>query len=205
MTTTHARIGFGDDSPLPDAIPSDRLRAVRLAAKCFQMAWSTPFAAERDAAISRGTAIATKAGLRLELFRIPGRDQSEYQLRDALRDAEATRQRWADRLDAGNGETIYAAKRRAFDEAIRAAADRDRIAGRRPAELTDVDAVRRADLLERWPSIGAAINALKARRVLVHPVDNGDGPEPQRWHVPAHRSAAVDEWQLRELADEVCG
>ncbi len=205
MTTAQTRIGFGDDTPPPGAIPSDRLRAVRLAAKCFQMAWSTPFVAERDAAISRGTAIATKAGLRLELFSIPGRDHSEYQLRDALRDAEATQQRWADRLDLKQGETIYAAKRRAFDEATRTAADRDRIAGRRPADPSDLDALRRTDLLERWPSIGAAVNALKARRVLVRPVDKPDGPEQQRWHVPDQRLAAIDEWQLRELADEVCG
>ena len=205
MTAGSAQVGFGDDTPPPGPVPSDLLRAVRLAAKCFEMAWSTPFPAERDAAISRGTAIAKKAGLRLELFRIPGRDQSEHQLRDALRDAAATRQRWADDLGAAQDETIYAAKRRAFDDATRLAAERDHSAGRRPAAAAGLDAVRRADLLDRWPSIGATINALKARRVVVRDINADDGSDLRRWHLPDRTPATLDEWQLRELADEVCG
>ncbi|MGN7160160.1 hypothetical protein [Sphingomonas sp. SAFR-052] len=204
MTVGSAQVGLGDDTPPPEPVRSDLLRAVRLAAKCFEMAWSTPFPAERDAAISRGTAVAKKAGLRLELFKIPGRDQTEQQLRDALRDAAATRQRWADDLGAAQDETIYAAKRRAFDDATRLAAERDRSAGRRPAASADCDAVRRADLLDRWPSIGATINALKARRVGIRQINADDGSDQQRWHVPDRMPETLDQWQLRELADEVC-
>lgn len=45
----------------------------RRAERCFSVARSTTFDGERDAAIARGTAIAEKAGLSLDLFDIPGR------------------------------------------------------------------------------------------------------------------------------------
>ncbi len=44
-----------------------------LAERCFALARSTTFAGERETAVARGTAIAAKAGLSLDLFDIPGR------------------------------------------------------------------------------------------------------------------------------------
>lgn len=175
------------------------LRAVRLAAKCFDIARTSQFAGERDAAFSRGIAIAEKAGLVLELFDIPRRE--EQRLRYALRDVDETLQRWASQLRAEAGETIYDAKRRAFHAEASAAAERDRAAGRRATPAPDLQTIRRAELLDRWPSTGAALNALRARRVEVFPIDL---PPTATWSVPSRALDVIDEWQLRELADEVC-
>ncbi len=212
MTATQAaageqpRLSFGlDDEPpsvaSPDALPTaEMLRAVRLAEKCFEIARRSVYPAEREAAISRGIAIAKKAKLRLKLFDIPGRDEKDLQ--DALHAASSTQKWWASSLNAGDDETIYDAKRRAFDEAVSAAAERDRQAGRRTGPALDREALRREALLNRWPSWGAAVNALRARRVEVVPSYQ---PTATLWHVPGRAAGAIDEWQLRELADEVCG
>lgn len=199
--TSQPYLGFGPDDGVPpaDAPSTELLRAVRLAAKCFDIARSSKFRGERDAAISRGIAIAKKAGLRLELFDIPGRD--EYHLQNALRDVDEARRRWAAELHADDGESIYDAKRRAFDEATTAAAERDRVAGRRSAGAPDLGEIRRADLLDRWPSVGSALNGLRARRVEIYPIDL---PPTTKWSVPNRTPPIIDEWQLRELADEVC-
>lgn len=202
VASTQARLTLGPDDEDPAAARrfADRLRAVRLAAKCFEIARSTRHDGERANAISRGIAIAEKAGLRIDLFDIPGRDRQH--LHDALRDAGHTLRRWAETLRAGSDETIYDAKRRAFDAATSAAAERDRANGRRAGRGADPSDLRRADLLDRWPSIGAAINALRARRVEVIECPCADGPP--RWEAASHRNDRLDEWQLRELADEVC-
>jgi hypothetical protein len=47
--------------------------AFRKAERCFALARSTTFQGERDSAVARGTEIATKAGIDLDLFDIPGR------------------------------------------------------------------------------------------------------------------------------------
>lgn len=47
--------------------------ARRRAQGCFAIARSTPFAKERETALSRGISIAEKAGLSLDQFDIPGR------------------------------------------------------------------------------------------------------------------------------------
>lgn len=206
-------LGFGPDDEIDPAEAkrnADRLaellRAVRRAEKCFQIARSTPYRGEREAAISRGIAIAEKAGLVLALFDIPGHD--EYLLRTALSDIEETLQRLGDKLRAGASETVYDAKRRAFHAATMAAAERDRANGRRAAPPTDMASIRRAELLDRWPSTGSAINALRARRVAVHAATaaaaDPDHPGEERWYAPSRGLDTFDEWQLRELADEVC-
>ena len=204
MTQTAAQppLGLGPDDEIDPAAArrmAELLRAVRLAAKCFDIARSTQFPGERAAAISRGIAIAEKAGLRLDLFDIPGWDGRLLQ--NALHDVDETLRRLADELRAMDGETVYDAKLRAFHAAAAEAAERDRANGRRSAPVLDLEAIRRADLLDRWPSTGAALNALRARRVEVFPIDL---PPTTTWSVPSRALPVVDEWQLRELADEVC-
>jgi hypothetical protein len=49
------------------------LAARQRAERCFALARSTTFPAERDNAVRRGTEIAERAGLSLDLFDIPGR------------------------------------------------------------------------------------------------------------------------------------
>ncbi|MEP9401892.1 hypothetical protein [Sphingomonas sp. VNH70] len=197
--------GLGpDDAPAHDpAYVAAVMRAVRLAAKCFEIARSTKFPGEREAAISRGIAIAEKAGLNLDLFNIPGRSEAD-QLRHAVEEAADTLGRWIDRLRAGDHETVYDAKRRAFDQAATEAAERDRRAGRRAGPALDPDELRRAELRDRWPSVGAALNALRARR---HRAE--DGHDPLRpgvpvWYVSGWGDTSFDEWQLREHADRLC-
>lgn len=199
--TAQPHLGFGpdDEDPVARKRFAAQLAAVRLAAKCFEIARSSTYAGERANAISRGTMIAKRAGLRLELFDIPGRDQD--QLHAALRDVEATLHRWSAELQAAAGETLYDARRRAFDDAIRAAAERDQANGRRSAAPPDLESLRRADLRDRWPTTDAALNALRARRVAAFPIDL---PPTTMWSVPDRAQPVVDEWQLRELADEVC-
>lgn len=198
MTGSAAQIGLGADDPSP--LPShEMLRAVRIAEKCFQIARSSPHRGEREAAASRGMAVAKKAGLRLDLFDVPGRD--EYRLKSALRDIAEARRRWAGTLQAADDETIYGAKRRAFDAATHAAAERDRTNGRRTGAPLDAERLRQAALRDRWPSTDAALNALRARRIDVFPIDL---PAAIMWSAPTLARPALDEWQLRELADEVC-
>ncbi len=48
-------------------------RSISLAERCFALARSTTFPAERDTAIARGTAIAEAAGIDLDRFDIPSR------------------------------------------------------------------------------------------------------------------------------------
>ncbi|PXA98097.1 hypothetical protein DMC47_10390 [Nostoc sp. 3335mG] len=202
MTAAPASIGFGPDEEIDPVVAkrmAELLRAVRLTNKCFDIARSTRFAGEREAAVSRGIAIAKKARLRLELFDIPGHD--EHALHVALRDIDETFSRLAANLHAEEGETIYDAKRRAFHEATRAAAERDKASGRRTSIAPDLDSIHRAALVDRWPSPGAALNALRARRVRLHPIDP---PGATIWIAPGRSPDVLDEWQLRELADEVC-
>ncbi|KQN37033.1 hypothetical protein ASG37_05065 [Sphingomonas sp. Leaf407] len=202
----------------------DVQRAARRARSCFTLARSSTFAGERDAAIARGILMAEKAGLSLDGFDIPGRVRqrqtassttanrpgiaermrgSESDFREAIREAADTRRRWAEELRVGDDESIYDAKRRAFNEATAAAAERDSAAGRRASDLPDRAELRLHDLRERWPSVDAAINALKARRIVVHPATNLADPATPAWFAPVRGLQVLDEWQLRELADEV--
>jgi hypothetical protein len=50
--------------------------AYRRAERCFALARSTTFKGEREAAVALGTDIATKAGLSLDEFDIPGRQRT---------------------------------------------------------------------------------------------------------------------------------
>lgn len=50
--------------------------AIRRADRCFALAASTTFPAEREAAVTRGIAIAEAAGLSLDRFDIPGRERA---------------------------------------------------------------------------------------------------------------------------------
>lgn len=120
-------------------------RARSLAERCFALARSTTFAGERDAAIARGTAIAEKAGLSLDLFDIPGRSRAaavrpaqSFQRRSAapeqytaasVHDAMArfneAMARQSAEVDAREDETIYDARRRNFERAATTARARD--------------------------------------------------------------------------------
>ncbi|WP_230772067.1 hypothetical protein [Sphingomonas sp. Leaf4] len=203
--------------------PAEAQRAARRARSCFALAESSTFAGERDAAISRGIAVAEKAGLSLDAFNIPGRARqrraststtanrpgiaermrgSDSDYRTAMREAAETRRRWADELRAADDESIYDAKRRAFDEATAEAAERDCAAGRR-AGVPDREHLRQRDLRDRWPSVDAAINALKARRIEIYPAGDLMRPDAPAWFAPLRGLTTLDEWQLRELADEV--
>lgn len=63
--------------------------AIRRADRCFALAASTTFPAERDAAVARGIAIAEAAGLSLDRFDIPGRERVWVQPRMAFRSQPA--------------------------------------------------------------------------------------------------------------------
>lgn len=123
------------------------------AERCFALARSTTFAAERDTAIARGIAIAERAGLDLDTFDIPGRQRaaprfghyrappsySGADLREtmaafnghmagvgaAMRSFEETIRRREAEVRARENETVYDALRRNFDAAAAAARARD--------------------------------------------------------------------------------
>ncbi|MGO1304991.1 MAG: hypothetical protein ACTMKV_09440 [Sphingomonas parapaucimobilis] len=50
--------------------------AFHRADRCFALARSTAFPAERETAIARGTAVAEAAGISLDCFDIPGRERA---------------------------------------------------------------------------------------------------------------------------------
>lgn len=207
---------------------TDPARARKLAEQCFKVARSTTFDGERTAAITRGEAIATRAGLSLDSFDIPGRvkpkPEPQYNrpddIAEMLRRAKGTRDDWgrddwyasarkgafadlaatmrrkAAEAGARPGETVYEARRRAFEEAT---------------ATPDSELHRRIDLATRWPSIDAVLNALRARRIAVMPADDRTEqglrsirPIRQRWVASMDGFVVLDEWSLRELADEVC-
>ncbi|KQM76726.1 hypothetical protein ASE70_08110 [Sphingomonas sp. Leaf22] len=231
------------------------VRAKKLAEQCFAVARSTQFDGEREAAIARGTAIAERAGLSLDLFDIPGRSKPsaaaskpsgqkgdagqpggdgsarpfDHDVDEMLRRARATRDGWfsdgwyrqtseqafknfresmdraRERTGARGDETPYDAARRNFDEQTAAAAERDRAAGRRGSAAPDRERLRRIDLHGRWPSIDAVLNALRARRVHIVPVESrvsSHGETMPLWLMTAPGIAVLDQWSLRELADE---
>ncbi|QXT34302.1 hypothetical protein KV697_10695 [Sphingomonas sanguinis] len=51
--------------------------AFHRADRCFALARSTTFPAERETAIARGTAVAEAAGISLDRFDIPGRERAQ--------------------------------------------------------------------------------------------------------------------------------
>lgn len=111
-----------------------------------------------------------------------------------------------DRTCARDNETPYDAARRNFDTETAAAAERDRAAGRRGSTAPNPETLRRADLQGRWPTIEAVLNALRARRVYVAPVESRvtvRGQAMPLWLVTGPSVMVLDQWSLRELADEV--
>lgn len=54
------------------------------AERCFALARSTTFEGERNAAVAKGTTIAERAGLSLDLFDIPGRERKARPIPDRL-------------------------------------------------------------------------------------------------------------------------
>lgn len=113
----------------------------------------------------------------------------------AFDDLSGAMDRAAREAGARPDETVYDARRRAFDEAT---------------TTPNSEGLRRFDLKNRWPSIDAVINALRARRVLVHParvrVSSLTGVTPPAlWIVSEPEYCVFDQWSLRELADVVVG
>jgi|GEM_PF-3619531 len=113
----------------------------------------------------------------------------------AFDDLDAAMDRAARKAGARPDETVYDARRRAFDEATTS---------------PNGETLRRFDLKNRWPSIDAVINALRARRVRVHPAQvrvsslTGGAP-PKLWIITEPEYCVFDQWSLRELADVVVG
>jgi hypothetical protein len=119
------------------------------AQRCFALARSTTFLAERDTAIALGIAIAEGAGLDLDLFDIPGRDRyastdgprmafraklapDEYSVEEIGRLMREHLERMAHAIVAAeaqagarDGETAYDARRRNFSAECAAAKARD--------------------------------------------------------------------------------
>jgi hypothetical protein len=119
------------------------------AQRCFALAASTTFPAERDTAIARGIAIAQAADLDLDWFDIPGRDRcasaagpraafrrrlapDEYTVDEIGRLMREHLERMAHAIVAAeaqagaqDGETAYDARRRNFGAECAAAKARD--------------------------------------------------------------------------------
>jgi len=163
--------------------------ARNIAAQCFAFARSqTRHPAEREAAISRGVAICEKYGLDLDSFDIPGRDASS----GAGSQRDSDRQRFEDAFEAAMadaalragarpGETIYEARRRNFEEACAAAAERDRLRA----------------LKAQHQRARQAANDLWTRDVMAY--DN-DG----KWFVVhAGHAAELDDAALIHLAEQI--
>lgn len=113
-------------------------RAYLIAKQCFALARSTTFQGERNAAIARGIAVATAAGIDLNRFDIPGRarsqrhDEEPEDLRTMLARLDASLRTRQAEVGAAEHETVYAARRRNFDAAIAAAKARDIARDNRP-------------------------------------------------------------------------
>lgn len=125
---------------------------------------------------------------------------------DALNGFRDSMERARERTGARDDETPYDAARRNFDAETAAAAERDRAAGRRDSTATNPETLRRSDLQGRWPTIEAVLNALHARRVYVAPVESRitiRGQAMPLWLVTGPSVMVLDQWSLRELADEV--
>jgi len=133
----------------------DRLRARERAERCFALARSTGFPAERATAVARGIEIADRAGLDLDTFEVPGRKRtiaaptfgryaapprySRAELNetmaafnahmrgssDAMRSFEETLRRREAEVGARDGETVYDALLRNFEAEAAAARARD--------------------------------------------------------------------------------
>lgn len=121
-------------------------------------------------------------------------DYRSYRER-AFDDLSGAMHRAARQAGARPDETVYDARRRAFDEAT---------------TTPNSESLRRFDLKNRWPSIDSVINALRARRVLVHPArvrvsSLTGGTPPALWIVTEPEYCVFDQWSLRELADVVVG
>lgn len=186
-------------------------RARRLAERCFALARSTTFTGEREAAIARGTAIASKAGLSLDLFDIPGRARpaprrrkcaepsvEERARRDDLREvirvfrehmaADWKAEWWTDELaacaaDAGSG-VAAAFERGRLDAAMR------------------LQRLREAQLA-RWPDLQGCANFLSSRGEPVYSLGDDD-EDGFTWICPG-RDRRLSDTQLRDLADEIAG
>ena len=119
------------------------------AKRCFALARSTPFPAERTSAIARGEAICAKAGLSLDDFDIPGRlrlarpsaaqsriravyfeSVSDTTLAEVFARMAETLKQAEERAGVRDGETLADAQLRNFNAACAEAAERDRARGR---------------------------------------------------------------------------
>ncbi|KQN71468.1 hypothetical protein [Sphingomonas sp. Leaf62] len=125
---------------------------------------------------------------------------------EALRGFRDAMDRARDRTGARDHETLYDAARRNFDAETAAAAERDRAGGRRDSQAPNPETLRREYLQGRWPTIEAVLNALRARHVYVAPVESRvtvHGQAMPLWLVTGPSVMVLDQWSLRELADEV--
>ena len=151
------------------------------AERCFALARSTAFPGEREAAISRGVAIAQKAGLDLDRFDIPGRSQRTRSVASSFDCAAFSMQDFA--------EECYQALRatRRFTEAER----RENTARRRAAFYEAAAALHEIEA-------GQLINALFAKGIAVY--DLGDQGDGRRWYVPDRGYVPLTLQELRDLA-----
>lgn len=183
-------------------------RARQLAERCFALARSTTFAGERDAAIGRGTAIAEKVGLSLDLFDIPGRvrearprrstaassapDPRLDELREIIRKhRQHMAEGWVQGIDefvarAADAGSGFAAKYQQgrFDAAMRTRRARDA-------------------RFARWPDLGSCADFCFSRGEPVYQLDDPED-EGLTWWCPG-RDRRLSDDHLRQLADEIAG
>lgn len=164
------------------------------AERCFAVARSTSFEGERDAAISRGTAICERAGLSLDLFDIPGRVKAKRPKISGSQLAAEIDAKLMERMrrDLANAET-----RQNFAKAI----NPDDIfyeMAKFAAMRSRMGAYRRAnDARSRFPTGLEAARHLIAQGILVF---NSAGPgDAAKWRVQDIAEALTDD-QLRDFA-----
>jgi hypothetical protein len=152
------------------------------AERCFALARSTTFPAEREAAIARGIAIAEKAGLNLDRFDIPGRTRRPAREASSFDAAAFSMQDFV--------EECYQALRatRRFNDAQRQAN-----MARRRAQLHAADAALHS------LQAGQLANALFSRGIPVYDLGE-DAPDGRRWLVPSCSATPLTLAELRDLA-----
>lgn len=108
---------------------------------------------------------------------------SSADLNEAMARFRQTMDETAAATGAGPDETIYAAKRRNFDAAVAAAAQRDAMKAQ----------------AARWPTPRFAADFLFSRGVPVYDLGSGD----RRWFAPNVRQEPMTDCELRGVADSV--
>lgn len=194
----------------------ERLKARDLAERCFALARSTTFPAERDSAIGRGTAICEKAGLSLDQFDIPGRARPAQAKPSGAFDFETagdprTNSGPHSYYDAGRrgnarpffGDAAFTVDMEALFREMAASQARSKHDFQRQRDDARKEREARekaeAQQLARWPTAKACVDFLFMRGCPVYPIDSDDGD----WFAPGQNGdRPMDDGELRDLADK---